>query len=227
MASKAFGGRTAGDGSNVMNHSPTPGRRTILLLLALWAGLFACALAVDWPVARWVQENTPIPRRNRPVWVHVLKTAGDFKYIAVVIGVAVAVHPARWRVGAFMLVSCAFSGLFYGTKWVFGRHRPSFALEPFTLHVFKDGLPGIVYAQNMSFPSGHACLSFATASGLAVLFPRGAIAFYAVAAALGVERVLEGAHYPSDVVAGAGFGVAAAWIALRLCAGWFGSDWRM
>ena len=41
-----------------------------------------------------------------------------------------------------------------------------------------------------------------------------------------IERVLEGAHYPSDVVAGAAFGILAARLALVLCDGWFGPDWR-
>jgi membrane-associated phospholipid phosphatase len=113
------------------------------------------------------------------------------------------------------------AGLFYGTKWAFGRHRPSHLIEPFTFHWFKDGWPGVFYAQFLSFPSGHACLSFAIAGGLTHLFPRWGWAFISVAVMVGMERVLEGAHYPSDVVVGAGLGLLSAYIAVRVTSRWF------
>jgi undecaprenyl-diphosphatase len=202
------------------------GRRRAGVLLALWAAAFVAAVAVDRPVAAWALEARVIPQRKKPSWVNVLKSAGDFRYVAGAIVVASLAHPAGWRAGAMLLTTCALSGLFYSTKWFFGRHRPSHLFEPFTFHPFKDGLAGVFYAQKLSFPSGHACVSFAAASGLAALFPRGAIAFYAVAVAVGIERVLEQAHYPSDVVAGAAFGVVSTVIAMRVTAGWFGPGWR-
>jgi membrane-associated phospholipid phosphatase len=197
-------------------------RKRTGILLALWVALFAVAVAVDRPVARWALDAKLIPQRNRPAWANALKAPGDFKYVAVVIAVAALVHPARWRAAVALLVASALSGLLYSSKWAFGRHRPSYLFEPFTFHPFKDGLPGYLYAQRLGFPSGHTCLAFAAAAGLAALFPRYAIAFYGV----GVQRVLEGSHYPSDIVAGAGLGVVSAFIALRLCENWFGAGWR-
>ncbi len=199
-------------------------RRT-RLLLGLWLATFAAAVAIDGPVARWVDLADPIPRKS-PVkrWI---KPAGDFKYLCLLIPVVVVVHLARWRAGLALALASAFSGLLYGTKWAFGRHRPSYQgrIEPYTLDPFTDGLPGVFYAKALSFPSGHACLAFATASCLAALFPRGAVVFYSVAVVVGIERVLEGAHYPSDVVAGAAFGILATRLAMLLCAGWFGPGW--
>ena len=125
-----------------------------------------------------------------------------------------------------LVAACAISGVLYSVKWAVGRHRPSYLFEPFTFHPFKDGLPGYLYAQRLGFPSGHTCLAFAAAAGLAALFPRYAIVFYAVGVVVAVQRVLEGSHYPSDVVAGAAVGVLSAWVALRLCDGWFGRGWR-
>jgi membrane-associated phospholipid phosphatase len=197
------------------------------MILAAWVIGFIVAVAIDWPVASWVDRVKPIPPRHRSTFIHVLKSAGDFHYVAIAIVLASLVHRARWRAGVVLLISCALSGLLYGTKWIFGRHRPSYLLEPFTLHPFMDGLRGIFYAQKLAFPSGHACLVFAAASCLAVLFPRGTLAFYAIAIAVGVERVLEGAHYPSDVLAGAAIGVFSTWAALRLASGWFGPTWHL
>ena len=201
-------------------------RRRLPFLLAAWVVLFAAALAVDRPVAQWVDRYQPIPaKRKKAPGITLIKKAGDFRYLSAALIVAAVIHHSRWRAGVMLLTSCALSAAFYGTKWVFGRHRPSVRLEPFTLEPFKDGLPGVVYAQALSFPSGHACLSFAAASGLAVLFPRWWWAFYAVAVTLGGQRVLEGAHYPSDVVAGAGFGILSTFLAMRLAARWFGASW--
>ncbi|MCK9458140.1 MAG: phosphatase PAP2 family protein [Proteobacteria bacterium] len=66
-----------------------------------------------------------------------------------------------------------------------------------------DGVP-----PDSSFPSGHAQTAFAAAVYLALLFPRGAALFLALAALVGLSRVALGVHYPSDVLAGAALGSA-------------------
>lgn len=65
-----------------------------------------------------------------------------------------------------------------------------------------------------SFPSGHAVTAFAAAVLLALWYPRGTPAFLGAATLAALSRVVLGAHFPSDVLAGAilGAGVAlAAW----------------
>lgn len=61
-----------------------------------------------------------------------------------------------------------------------------------------------------SFPSGHATTAFAAAVVLALWYPRGAGVFVGSAVLVGLSRVMLGAHFPSDVLAGAllGSGVA-------------------
>ena len=61
-----------------------------------------------------------------------------------------------------------------------------------------------------SFPSGHATTAFATALLLAFWYPRQAGLFIGLAVLVGLSRVMLGAHFPSDVLAGAvlGSGVA-------------------
>src|SRR5205807_3282687 len=98
-------------------------------------------------------------------------------------------------------------------KWIVGRTRPFRFPEdiaqpaPFILHPFRGGLGGMFTQANLAFPSGHGAIAFATATALAILFPRWRLAFYAVAALVGIERIAENAHYLSDVVGAAGLSV--------------------
>jgi len=73
-------------------------------------------------------------------------------------------------------------------------------------------------AGDWSFPSNHATLAAALAIGLAVLRPRWSALTLPTAAAAALLRVLVGAHYPHDVLAGAILGgcvVAAALLVLE------------
>jgi len=58
-----------------------------------------------------------------------------------------------------------------------------------------------------SFPSGHATMSFACATVLALMLPRLRVPLFLLAAAISWSRVYVGVHWPLDVLAGAALGV--------------------
>ena len=96
---------------------------------------------------------------------------------------------ARWR-RALLAVAGTYA-LNTAVKIVIGRARP--ALED---------LPALVATPTaLSFPSAHASSSFAAARAYSALLPDAPL--YGVAAAMALSRVYLGAHYPSDVAAGA------------------------
>jgi membrane-associated phospholipid phosphatase len=63
-------------------------------------------------------------------------------------------------------------------------------------------------------------MAFAAAMCMAVAIPRWSAAFFVWAVAVAAERVLENAHYVSDVIAGAGLGIVCGllgvWLARRI-----------
>ena len=100
----------------------------------------------------------------------------------------------------FVFVSVGGAGLIANlAKNVIGRARPKLfdqvgALD-FKLFAFD--------ADYASLPSGHATNIFAFATVIGILWPRGRVLLYTVAAWIAASRVLIGQHYVTDVVLGA------------------------
>jgi undecaprenyl-diphosphatase len=71
-----------------------------------------------------------------------------------------------------------------------------------------DHIPLLVRPlRSTSFPSGHAATAAAAACALLIVAPTFAPAWIGMAFVMAASRVYVGAHYPSDVLAGAGLGV--------------------
>lgn len=184
-----------------------------------WVVLFVAALYLDVPVARWVVNHRPL-NKNSPL-VMVVKSPGTYY---VTMGIALLLflcHPLKGRAAVLPLIAGALGGAGYSLmKWFVGRHRPDKGVKGFDFHLFVGGLRGLFTEKALSFPSGHTCLAFATAASLAILIPRWRAAWFIIATAVAAERVLENAHYLSDVVAGAGLGIICAnitWHYVRAC----------
>ena len=132
-------------------------------------------------------------------------------YIAV--GVPVAMAVASWinhdkqlfKDAVYVVTSVA--GTFvltYGMKYLFDRQRP-YERYPHRVHPFST-------ESSPSFPSGHTATAFALATSLSIKYPKWyVIAPTAVwACSVGVSRMNEGVHYPTDVLAGAAIGAGCA-----------------
>ena len=132
-------------------------------------------------------------------------------YIAV--GVPVAMAVASWINHDKQLfkdavyVGTSVAGTFvltYGMKYLFDRERP-YERYPHRFHPFST-------ESSPSFPSGHTATAFALATSLSIKYPKWyVIAPSAVwACSVGVSRMNEGVHYPTDVLAGAAIGAGCA-----------------
>lgn len=95
-------------------------------------------------------------------------------------------------------------GITYAFKYTFDRQRP-FEKYPGRIHpIEKEDSP--------SFPSGHTAAAFSLATSLSITYPKWyVIAPSAVwACGVGLARINQGVHYPSDVLTGAVIGVGCA-----------------
>lgn len=110
----------------------------------------------------------------------------------------------------YILVSVGLAALIVNiVKRAIGRPRPvEFAdhglwgINPFTWNFDFE-----------SFPSGHSTVNGALFMGLSMLFPRFRWPLLILGFCFALTRVFVGAHYPSDVTAGFGFGM---WFAFMI-----------
>lgn len=132
-------------------------------------------------------------------------------YIAV--GVPVVMAAVAWiRHDKELLKDAAYIGtsvagafaVTYGMKYLVGRERP-YDKYPDRVHAYS-------HENSPSFPSGHTATAFALATSLSLKYPKWYViapsAFWACS--VGISRMNEGVHYPSDVLAGAVVGAGCA-----------------
>ncbi len=91
---------------------------------------------------------------------------------------------------------------------VYDRPRPEEVLEL--------DLGAHTWAHLNSFPSGHMAITAALAASMALVFPRLRWVLFAYLATVAVTRVVFGAHFPIDVLAGTLLGIASALIVAEL-----------
>ena len=197
--------------------------------------MLACSLGaivlIDLPIHRALQAA--------PDWLvgafQAVTWTGDSAFTLVPLGLAGLVTAAAWAglrgtPGAggaavaghaigFLFVAIAGSGVLVNViKQGVGRSRPVL-LDLLDLHGFQ---PFVFDYAFQSFPSGHANTVFAAAVGLGILVPRLRWLFLAAAAVFATSRVVIGAHYVGDIIAGGALGYATTlWLRDRMASlGW-------
>lgn len=198
--------------------SATQGRRIeAMVALLVCAAIFATAILGDASITVAMRDVAPfvktvflkITQLGESGWIFALSAAVIFiSLLARGRGLGARMDAALGLLAGrafFILGVNAVAGLVsLALKMTFGRARPRLydSFGPFHFDMFS------VKSSVLSFPSGHSVTAFATATALAFMAPRAGKALILLAALIGLSRVVTGAHYPSDVIAGMAIGVA-------------------
>lgn len=106
-------------------------------------------------------------------------------------------------------------------KHILDMPRPAAVLDPETFNLIGAEL------RSRSFPSGHATTALVAASLATMRFPRFNYLFYALFACVALSRIVVGAHWPFDVLAGGCLGYLcgqfSSWVSAKYIQ--FGSRW--
>jgi len=198
-------------------HAPT--RATWLRFLAVAVLLVVAAHLVD----RWAYERLVLENPYGEDWGRMLRVQGFWPLWLLAAAALVlndwhrrvngALYPAIMR--GWLLIASATSAGIAGEilKLLLRRERPrahagEYVFRSFSERTFSTG--------GLALPSSHAIVAFGAACMLARLFPRAWPVWYLLAAGCGLTRVLDRAHFVSDVVVSALVAWAiAAWLWTR------------
>jgi membrane-associated phospholipid phosphatase len=177
------------------------------------AVLAAAALLVDLPLSR-ICRHGDLPG-DLVRLVNLSEVFAHGAGVATILLTAWALDPMRRRPLAVVAASAYGAGLLANVlKLLVARSRPNaFGDGRAVLDTFQAWLP-LVPGRLMvpwshgvqGFPSAHAATAAGLAIGLWALYPRGRWLFLAFAGLASFQRVAAGAHFLSDVLAGAALG---------------------
>ena len=193
------------------------------LALATFATGFAVAalmLWVDHPLALWMAQF------RKTAFVNVFEVITDLAnsaiwYTVALVGILLAwrqrkldaspeahtLYTQRLRAALYVIASMVASGLLINLiKVIVGRSRPKLLVN----EGIADYTPFDRWYDDCSFPSGHSQSIWAAMIALAYIFPRWRVPLLLFAVVVSSSRVIVGAHYASDVIAGAFFAFAVA-----------------
>jgi membrane-associated phospholipid phosphatase len=201
-----------------------PRRRSPIALVVIFTVIFVAALFLDKPLSRWAHDSGIAPYlKNHQILTRIIRIPGNFlEYTLTACAVLIVVQwvgkkPRAldfWAGPMIVLLAGILSAINAVLKLCIGRIRPYHGVPPFEIHPFSRSI--VETEAGFSFPSGDASLAFAMAASLSFVVPRLWPLWWILAIIVGLERIAENAHYPSDVVAGAALGVACA-----CCSRWF------
>jgi membrane-associated phospholipid phosphatase len=193
--------------------SPTGMAARLRWVVAIIAGLGCVALASL--ADDWTYHHIVFRRVYDTDWGRALRTLGYWP-LWLIVTFAAWRHGNKW-IARWLIASTTVAGIVAeGIKLIVRRERPGVADGHYVFRAWTDHP---FSTAGLGMPSSHAIEAFAAAAVLATWLPESNCLWYALAVGCGVTRILSGAHYLSDVVAGAWLGVLVAraigYVALR------------
>ena len=148
-----------------------------------------------------------IYKRTEIFW-RVMRDLGEPVMTGLVILIVWVYDRRKQKAALMVLAATVLTGL---AGWLLralaGRYRPINIEGDNVWHLFR----GFSETRDLSWPSGHATLAFATAAALSYLSPKGRNLFVGIAFFCALTRVVMMAHFYSDVILGSAIGWTLGW----------------
>jgi membrane-associated phospholipid phosphatase len=150
-------------------------------------------------------------KRTEIFW-RVMRDLGEPVMTGIVILLVWVYDHRKSKAALMVLAATTLTGL---AGWLLrataGRYRP-INIDGDNLWLFTRGF---TETRDLSWPSGHATLAFATAAALAYLSPKGRNLFLGIAFFCALARVIMQAHFYSDIILGGAIGWTLGWMCMR------------
>lgn len=187
----------------------SPYRRCCWWWLAGAMGVFLLATLLDRPA----YESFVHSRVYAHDWGWMFRVAG-YVPLWILLGLALALaDPDRRRRGVWLVLAVALAGgVAEGAKLVIRRERPEAHAGAYHFRSYSDRLWS---TRNLGLPSSHTAVAFAAATVLTCYFRRAGVVWFLFAVGCAATRVLDRAHFVSDVALGAVVGVVVGWMVVR------------
>jgi membrane-associated phospholipid phosphatase len=176
-----------------------------------WLLIAVVAVALSFTLDNWTYHHIHMAKVYDTDWGRALRSVGYWP-LWIALAAAMWLHDRTITRAAYLAASVSAAGILGEMlKIVVRRDRPGVADGAYAFRAWSDHP---FSSSGFGMPSSHAIIAFSGATALAALFPRATPIWYALAIGCAITRLLAGAHFLSDVLAGAILGATVA-LALR------------
>ncbi len=198
-------------------------RAKLILMAAIIVLLFAAVLAwffIDERFFSWLSRHRP--GWSSDFWLEGLKLLGK-NILPIWLLLIWAIVSKRYRpVMVALLATLMVLVMVVPLKVLTQRQRPE---DNTAIQAMNSRVPEAVDKPRWSFPSGDTAGAFAIATALAPFLAWGWVtAFFAAGVGVALMRVIDLAHYPSDVLSGAAVGIFCGLLARQLAKRYFSNE---
>ncbi|MCS7470658.1 phosphatase PAP2 family protein [Stieleria sp. ICT_E10.1] len=177
---------------------------------------------IDISVARWFSSD-PLPREFRNGLELMQIFSHGSGVFLVLFGIFLMAPQCRWHLPRLATLAIGAGAIATLAKMFVLRPRPSglnldvASIDSAWLWAFDWTLSQVATfdASTRAFPSGNMATATALTVGLWMVLPRGRWLFAAICLGTGLQRLASMAHFPSDILGGAAFGLIWASVCLH------------